>query len=152
DWKRIARAGSATDPVTFEVSFSVFPTCDFAAYNGTVGPYNDFSRSAAGVAWTARCWLDDGVNLIANAGGHAARVLITPRGCGHGPRESLADVLSSADVMAALDNPAIDDYLLTVFDTAGCDVTPRKTYLDPTLYTPAYVDALKEEYRAFTRR
>jgi len=132
--------------------------------------------SAACFAWPARAqWADsvgiyhwggrlnlsasDGVNLIANMGGHVARLVLSPLyyseyggGTGCYPDFSLAALVQEPDIQHALDDQRIKTFILTAYDGVSFGDCSTLRFLNPRFYTATNLAAMQAEYRDFVLR
>ena len=101
--------------------------------------------------------MSDGVAAIAAIGGHIARVTISPRmnidyhtGSHCIPGFTLAGAMLDADVKKAMDNPAINVFILTAYDGVTFGDCSTHTYLNPRYYTPTGQAEVAHEYSDLT--
>jgi|HubBroStandDraft_1064217.scaffolds.fasta_scaffold02102_8 hypothetical protein len=101
--------------------------------------------------------MSEGVERIAQLGGHVARVALSPTyyseynaGTGCYPGYSLSAIARQADVKRALDNESIAVFMLTAYDGATFGDCQGARWVNPSFYTPANMAALVLEYSDFT--
>jgi hypothetical protein len=101
--------------------------------------------------------VSEGVDLIAGLGGHVARFALSARyyrdyniSTNCHPAFSLTTVVQEPDVKRALDNPAIDVYILTAYDGTSWGDCQKLNFLDPAFFTPAHTAAVVQEYSDLT--
>jgi hypothetical protein len=101
--------------------------------------------------------ISEGVAAIAAVGGHVARLAISPRmAIDYGMGSSciagftLANAVQDPDVKKALDNPAIDVFVLTAYDGVTFGDCRTHLYLNPGFYTPSGEAAIVQEYSDLT--
>jgi len=101
--------------------------------------------------------ISEGVDEIAQIGGHIARLTISARmNVDYGISSScisnftLAQAVQYPDVMKALDNPAISVFILTAYDGVTFPDCVNHLYLEPTIYTPEREAEIIREYSDLT--
>ena len=109
--------------------------------------------------WGGQCTtsMSEGVERIAQLGGHVARVVLAPTyyqdyniGTDCYPGYSLSAVARDADVKRALGNASIDVFMLTAYDGTTFGDCEHAHFLNPSFYTPDNTAALSQEYSDFT--
>jgi hypothetical protein len=101
--------------------------------------------------------MSQGVERIAQLGGHVARVVLAPTyyqdyniGTNCYPGYSLSAIAREADVKRALDNESMEVLMLTAYDGATFGDCEHARFLNPSFYTPDNTAALSQEYSDFT--
>jgi hypothetical protein len=101
--------------------------------------------------------VSQGVEQIAQLGGRAARVTLSPRyytdyniGGPCYPNFSLSTIGHEPDVKRALENANIEVFMLTAYDGTSFGDCVHHRYLNPDFYTPENVAAIVAEYSDFT--
>ena len=101
--------------------------------------------------------MSEGVERIAQLGGHVARVVLAPTyhrdynigtGCYLG--YSLSAIAREADVKRALDNESTAVLMLTAYDGVTFGDCEHVRFLNPSFYTPDNTAALVQKYSDFT--
>lgn len=99
----------------------------------------------------------EGVQKIADLGGRAARLSLSPRyavdyhqSTACSAAGSLSELIRQPDVQAALDVPGIDVYMLTVYDFTTFGDCSTQRFLQRDFYTAATTQALVQEYSDLT--
>ena len=101
--------------------------------------------------------MSEGVEAIAELGGHVARVVLSARhnsdynispDCADG--FTLAAGAQDPDVKGALDNPAIDVFILTAYDGIALGDCQAQNFRDPAFFTPERTAAIAQEYNDLT--
>jgi len=101
--------------------------------------------------------MSQGVERIAQLGGHVARVVLAPTyyrdyhtGSGCYPGYSLSAIAREADVKRALDNESIAVFMLTAYDGASFGDCEHARFVNPSFYSHEHRAAVVGEYRDFT--
>jgi hypothetical protein len=151
-WTKTATFGSpsASSPQV-TVAFQVISTCTlFPPASGTTGS-NSYSARLGAYDWPNNaCLIDSGANQMATIGAHVARILFdaqcTPS------QQSLLQVLSGAQMQAAINNPNLTTIILTVFDRTTCG-NNAQIYVDPTYYqSSTNNNAVIADYQSLTEQ
>jgi hypothetical protein len=98
-----------------------------------------------------------GVNAVAGLGGRIVRLALSANfdrdynmSAACHPEFSLAAAAQDPDVKSALDNPAIDVFILTAYDGVTWGDCQRRNFVDPAFFTPARTASIIQEYSDLT--
>ena len=101
--------------------------------------------------------MNEGVQRIAQLGGHVTRVVLAPTyyrnyniGTNCYPGYSLSAIAREADVKRALDNESVAVFMLTAYDGTSFGDCEHARFVNPSFYTPENTSAMVQEYSDFT--